>query len=105
MNSVKEHGTGTHVACGFEAPAKAMTDLNEQLQILCKTRADKLRAVAFLLQGLLRGKPTVAEWALTDPDGKVYAYVTLAAEWQRRHITPSRAKELAQRSRSVAVTT
>jgi len=73
-------------------------ELRNQLAACCPTRAEKIRAVAFLLRALLKDQPPDKEWALTDADGKVYAYVTLAAEWQRRHLSVERANELHRRA-------
>jgi hypothetical protein len=73
-------------------------ELREQLAAFCPTRADKLRAVGYLLRALLKDQPSNVEWALTDPDGKVYAYVTLAEEWQRRRISQDRTTELRRRA-------
>jgi hypothetical protein len=68
-----------------------------QLTALFPTRAEQLGAVSYLLKNLLKDQPKGIEWALTEPDGKVYAYVTLAAEWQHRHMTSKRNVDLHQR--------
>ena len=78
----------------------ASPDLERRLRKLCGNRADTIRAVVVLLRQLLEGQPADVEWALTDPDGKVFAYVTLAAEWQRKQMTSVRSRELAARSRA-----
>ncbi len=82
------------------ASSDANPRLKAQLKLLCTTRVDKIHAVTFLLQDLLKGQPQDVEWALTDPDGKVYAYITHASAWQRKRLNASRAAELTSRGRA-----
>jgi hypothetical protein len=82
------------------ASSDSNPQLDGQLTLVCKTRADKLSAVTYLLQELLKGQPQDLEWALTDPDGKVYAYITHAGAWQRKRLNASRAAELTSRGRA-----
>jgi hypothetical protein len=99
-NSLKKHPSEISVRGGAEDRSEAPATLKRQLKDLCKTRAEKLRVVAFLLRELLKHQPSAVEWALTDPDGKVYAYVTPVEEWHRRRLSSSRMEELARRSRT-----
>ena len=71
--------------CEAGVPSTASVKPEQRLQDLCTTRADKLHVAALLLKELLDGQPSDVDWALTDPDGKVFAYITHAAEWQRGH--------------------
>jgi hypothetical protein len=82
------------------ASSDANPRLKAQLKLLCKTRVDKLHAVTLLVQELLKGRAQDLEWALADPDGKVYAYITHAGAWQRKRLNASRAAELTSRGRA-----
>jgi hypothetical protein len=99
MSSPKEHPTENRPTGRRKDTTESAASLGRQLNGLCKTRTDKLRVAASLLQKLLEDQPSGVEWALTDADGKVFAYLTPAEEWLKRRISTSRVRELAKRSR------